>query len=350
MKVHLLLDSSDSMLYVGLAKDNKVIAKTEYEANQRHSEFMVPEIDKLLKENNFSKDDLEGVVVTYGPGSYTGVRIAMTIAKTISLALNIPLYSVPSLRAFAYENISTICLMNARGKRSYFAVYNNDEIIVAPTIMDNDLVLKYIDEHKNYVISGKTSYLEIEGKVPPVLDNLAKCSTELYLSDALSARPIYLKDSSTSELKLIVREMNSADIIQVVEIENECFEQPYTADNLKYELLENPFGHLLVAMSGPDIIGYINFIVTFDSASINRIAVRETYRKRGVGNRLLGECVKVCRSGEEPADFLTLEVRKSNENARRFYKKHGFQEIVTKPAYYSDGEDAIYMVRSIINE
>ena len=64
---------------------------------------------------------------------------------------------------------------------------------------------------------------------------------------------------------------------------------------------------------------------------------------------LLGQMIKDCESKEDPVEFITLEVRKSNEVAQKFYKKHKFEEITTKKSYYDDGEDALYFVRSIIN-
>ena len=72
-------------------------------------------------------------------------------------------------------------------------------------------------------------------------------------------------------------------------------------------------------------------------------------RGKGIGNMLIGQLLKDCRAQKEPVEYLTLEVRKSNERAKRFYKRHCFEEILTKKGYYDDGEDAVYMVRSIIN-
>ena len=62
---------------------------------------------------------------------------------------------------------------------------------------------------------------------------------------------------------------------------------------------------------------------------------------------LLGQMIKDCESKEDVVEFITLEVRVSNAPAIAFYKKHKFSEITIKKNYYSDGEDAIYMVRSL---
>ena len=99
----LLLDSANKLLVVALAKDGNVVDKTIYEAWQRQSEMMVPEIDNIMERNGVLKEDLNAVVVGIGPGSYTGIRIGLTIAKTITYMLKIPMYVVSSLSIFKDE-------------------------------------------------------------------------------------------------------------------------------------------------------------------------------------------------------------------------------------------------------
>ena len=93
----LLLDSANRDLNVGLAKDNQIIDRISYQAWQRQSELMAVEVDAILKRNNISAKDIGEVVVTIGPGSYTGIRIALTIAKTLAFALDIKIFAVSSL-------------------------------------------------------------------------------------------------------------------------------------------------------------------------------------------------------------------------------------------------------------
>ena len=86
--VTVLLDSSNTNLSVGIAKDNILLDYISYEAWQRQSEYMIVELNKLLEKHNIKKEDITDVMVAKGPGSYTGVRMAMTSAKTCSVALN----------------------------------------------------------------------------------------------------------------------------------------------------------------------------------------------------------------------------------------------------------------------
>ena len=347
----LLLDSSGPTLSIGLSKEGKLIDKISYLANQRQSEFMVEELSNLLKKNDLERGDLKAVVSSMGPGSYTGVRISITIAKVIALALDIPLYLVSSLEMLKDKEKPSICIANARGKRSYVGVYQGEEILMNDCILDNGTLLKYIEEHPTYLIKGDGKYLNLDSVDDDGLETMATCIDSKHLCpNSLAASPVYLKDSDPStKLKTIIRKMNGADMIQVLEIEKECFLDPYTEENISFELRENPFADILVAMVGPTIVGYIDFMHTFDSATINRIAVRKEYRKKGIGKQLLSKCIEEIRSGEEKADFLTLEVRTNNEEAISFYKNNEFEEINIKKNYYSDGQDALYMVRSVIN-
>lgn len=192
---YLLLDSSNKYLSVGLSKDNVVVDKIFYEAWQRQSEVMINEIHNIMKKNNVSNKDLDGVVVGIGPGSYTGVRIAITIAKTIAYALKIKIYKVSSLSLLRDESRPTICLFNARSGRSYFGVYEGDKTIYEDDVLSNDTVQKYIDEHKDYLVNGDAYLFEKESGKFDIIGNLAKGINEKNLVENIfSLNPIYLKD------------------------------------------------------------------------------------------------------------------------------------------------------------
>jgi len=193
---YLLLDSSNKYLSVGLANDKKkVVDRIFYEAWQRQSEVMVSEIGNILKRNNLTKDDLEGVVVGIGPGSYTGVRIAITIAKTIAYALKIKVYKVSSLSLLRNPSKPTICVFNARSGRSYFGCYDGDKVLHEDEVAPNEEVMKYIGEHKDYLVNGDTNNLDIESSDFDIIDNLALGINENNLvNNIFTLDPIYLKD------------------------------------------------------------------------------------------------------------------------------------------------------------
>lgn len=191
----LLLDSSNTSLSVGIESNGELLGFISYEAWQAQSEHMIPEIDKLMKKYFLTRKDISGVVTSIGPGSYTGVRISLTIAKVIALCLDVPVYPVSSLRVLKDNAKPSICLINARSNRSYFGVYKKDKVIVSDTIKTNEDVLAYIKEHPDYSICGNVSYLGYKNldlnickQMVSLLKSLTSCE------NALALKPVYLKD------------------------------------------------------------------------------------------------------------------------------------------------------------
>lgn len=192
--ISVLLDSSNTNLSVGIAKDNLLLDYVSYEAWQRQSEYMIVELNKLLEKHNIQRDDIKEVIVAKGPGSYTGVRIAITIAKTIALALNAKLYAASSLRVQKDGTCPSICLINARSGRSYVGVYQDQKTLVDDCIMKNDDLLNYINEHPDYSVCGDVKYLGLESKESNNLQAMLDLKQSLEEINPLSLKPVYMKD------------------------------------------------------------------------------------------------------------------------------------------------------------
>ena len=192
--ITILLDSSNTNLSVGIARDNLLLDYVSYEAWQRQSEYMIVELNKLLEKHGVNRVEIKEVIVAKGPGSYTGVRIAITIAKTIAMALDAKLYAVSSLRVQKDCKKPSICLINARSGRSYVGVYEDQKIIMDDCIMKNDDLLKYINDHPDYSVCGDTKYLAIDGKEPNNLQAMLDLKDSLESINPLALKPVYMKD------------------------------------------------------------------------------------------------------------------------------------------------------------
>ena len=191
----LLLDSSNKYLAVGLAKDGEVVDRIFYEAWQRQSEVMVLEIQNILKRNKIENKDLDAVVVGVGPGSYTGVRIAITIAKTMAYALKIKLYKVSSLSLLKDREKPTISIFNARSGRVYFAAYEKNREIEPDQVLTNEEAKEYISKHSDYLLSGDTEVLGFKSIGFDIIQNLNDAMKEENLvENVFTLSPIYLKD------------------------------------------------------------------------------------------------------------------------------------------------------------
>ena len=191
----ILLDSSNTSLTVGLAKDDVLLESVSYEAWQAQSEHMIPELDNLLTKHKVERNQIGEVVVAIGPGSYTGVRIAITIAKTIAAVLECKIYTISSLRCQKDRKNPSICVINARSGRSYFGVFEDDKILVDDCILTNDKVLEYINEHPSYSVCGNATYLGVEGVEPDIARELLELKKYVKpVDNALAIKPVYMKD------------------------------------------------------------------------------------------------------------------------------------------------------------
>ena len=191
----LILDSSDKLLTVGLAKDDVLIDCISYEAWQKQSEYMIPEISKILKVNNVTPLQIDEIILTKGPGSYTGLRIAMTIGKVYGTVRPIKVYALSSLQVLSKKNEPSICLMNARSSRSYFGVYKDNEVLVEDTVLTNSEAKEYIESHTDYKICGDVSYLGIENEKTNIAQRMVELKNkENEVKDILALKAVYLKD------------------------------------------------------------------------------------------------------------------------------------------------------------
>ena len=139
------------------------------------------------------------------------------------------------------------------------------------------------------------------------------------------------------------------DLYDVSLIENEAFIEPYKASDLLYEISENPLNTFLLAKKSGVIVGFLDYMVTFNSATINQIAVKKAFRREGIAKALLNEMFnRFPKDIDDVVETVTLEVRVSNEAALKLYESVGFEKVLVKKNYYKDGEDAAYMIKRIL--
>lgn len=194
----LLLDSSDTNLIVGISLNDKIIYRYFEYAWQRQSEFMIPIIDKALKECGITLKDINQVVLGIGPGSYTGVRIPLTIAKVLNAAEGVDVVSLSSLQILGHKNEKFISLLNARSARSYIGIYADGEVVLKDTIIENskleDFLKPYLED--GYSLKGNLAYLKKNNTLDDsVLDNMLSHALETKIVENVDGLcPVYLKD------------------------------------------------------------------------------------------------------------------------------------------------------------
>ena len=137
----------------------------------------------------------------------------------------------------------------------------------------------------------------------------------------------------------IIREMQEIDIKEIAELEKECFSEPWSETSLRDELT-NETARFYVLRDGEKLLGYIGANNICNEVYITNVAVNSACRGKGYGKKLVNHLIK--QSELEKAFFITLEVRKSNENAIALYEKCGFKLIGERKNFYSKpAEDAL---------
>jgi [ribosomal protein S18]-alanine N-acetyltransferase len=143
-------------------------------------------------------------------------------------------------------------------------------------------------------------------------------------------------------VRIVVELMKIDDLPEVQVIERESFTTPWPAHAYRQELETNRLAHYIVARSGDVIVGFAGIWLLVDEAHVTTFATRGSWRRQGIGERLILALLDLART--RGAHEATLEVRPSNLPARRLYEKYGFKVVGVRPRYYSDdNEDALIM-------
>lgn len=144
----LFIDTHSEVLTIGVINGNK-LNKKEIESFNSHSILLLPLLESILKEESIEIDEIERIVVVNGPGSFTGIRIGLTVAKTLGYAKNIPVYPISSLKAYLVSNNTNENKMSVieDNKGYYICVYDKDN----NEILEEQYVDE-IDEYNYYVV------------------------------------------------------------------------------------------------------------------------------------------------------------------------------------------------------
>lgn len=154
----LFIDTSSSDVSIAVVKDGKILSSIVDRVPNAHSVYTVDFIDKAIKKAGLVPGDINKILVVTGPGSFTGVRIGVTIAKTYAYLKNIDIVAVSSLKMLALVDSHDYCLslINARHGNYYIGLYdkNNDEVI-EEQFNDESMVFELINKYSPSIVSNE---------------------------------------------------------------------------------------------------------------------------------------------------------------------------------------------------
>ena len=191
MKI-LALDTSCKTAMAVITDNGKIIAGIQLHDEKTHSVKLLPAIEYILSAADLKENELDAIAVTNGPGSYTGLRIGVTTAKTYAYTLNIPVIGINSLEALAASvnvgNDNIICpLIDARNTRVYAAAYQNGHEILKTTPIECYEFCKILKEKypNNTLLFVGDGAKANEALILDMLDNSVIVSEEMICGSAI---------------------------------------------------------------------------------------------------------------------------------------------------------------------
>src|SRR6056297_2531125 len=194
------IESATETASCAVLSEEKLLGEYSQNIGKTHSENLMTLIDNLIIDTEINLRDISGIAITKGPGSYTGLRIGIAIAKSMSQSLNLPILSISTLESLAYnlpytENIINP-ILDARSNRIYTALYewSNDKMIEIKEDCDTT-----IEEHIDSILENNSSK-----KIIFIGNGVAKHKDYIYsrLGDRCTFACSYinnLKSSSTAQ-------------------------------------------------------------------------------------------------------------------------------------------------------
>ena len=181
----IVMDSANKYLVVALYENQKCLASLQEEGNRKQSEYAI---------------DFDEMVITIGPGSYTGVRVALTIAKTLNATMNIKVKTVSSLKAMAGMK-KAISILDARSHKLFLGIYNEGKVIVDDCLINIDEFENYQKQYSDYEIVGDTHLVGIPEKEVDLADHIYTLSTlEKEIENVDGLVPRYIKEVEAKKI------------------------------------------------------------------------------------------------------------------------------------------------------
>lgn len=204
----LYIDTSSSYLYAGIVSERKLICEVKKEFGQSLSEEALPNIVSLFEQEKLAAKDIDKIIVVNGPGSFTGIRIGITIAKVFAWELNIPITTISALEAMSLSSQTAkihVPIINARRNYVFGAIYSkeNNAILKPMHIKLEDLLVELSTE-KDYVFISNDEFEELKNIEPynPDIEKIVNYFENKKAINPHAINPEYLKLTEAEESKM----------------------------------------------------------------------------------------------------------------------------------------------------
>lgn len=198
----LIMDTSNQYLMVALFENEQCIDSIQELGSKRQSENAIPYLASLLEKNQKELLDIDEMIITRGPGSYTGERVAMTIAKTLSVISPIKIKTISSLAAYAGLN-KCLSVIDARSQKVFVCVYENGQALIEEQIMLIDEFEEFKKLYSEYQVVGQCEIVNCPSHNVNLAQNMYDLAQKSEIIDNVDALvPCYLKDVEAKKICL----------------------------------------------------------------------------------------------------------------------------------------------------
>ncbi len=196
----LILDTSNQYLLVALYQDDQCVDCIQELGSKKQSENCIPYIEKLLNKHNWEMMDLDEIVLTRGPGSYTGVRVAMTVAKTLSVISPVKIKAISSLLAYAGLK-KAVSILDARSKKIFICAYQDGKALCEEMLIDLQDLDAFLNDYQGFEIVGQTELIDSKEQEYNLAQNIYDASKHCeYVMNVDCLVPTYLKDVEAKQI------------------------------------------------------------------------------------------------------------------------------------------------------
>ncbi|MFT3988723.1 tRNA (adenosine(37)-N6)-threonylcarbamoyltransferase complex dimerization subunit type 1 TsaB [Aestuariivirga sp.] len=346
----LALDTSMSACSAALLDDTTVVAEDYAVMERGHAEALAPMVQRVMAGIPFSS--LQRIAVTTGPGTFTGVRIGLSMARGLGLSLKIPVIGIDTLRAISAnaQGDGPLLVVNDARKDDIYAALNG----AVPAVMAMADCLALLPQGPVRVIgtagdaliaaSGRNDLIRIRTNDLPVAARFGAHCLYTQPEDA-PPEPLYLRAPDAKPQALDLRLMSCGDEAAelLAELHRACFADGWDAAAFR-KMLAMP-ATAMIAQAGSMPVGFILTRQAADEAEIITIGTHPSAQRRGVARALLDHQFTELRGRGAVQCFI--EVAAENEAALALYASVGFTQEGLRRGYYANGDDAIVMRRML---
>lgn len=156
--ISLFIDTSMANVSISIVKDGKILSIIQEDIPNEHSKYATSYVKKVIDEAKIDANDVDNILVVNGPGSFTGVRIGVAIAKTYGYLINkniIPVSSLKSLAISSHKEDIVMSVITANRSNYYVGIYDKEyNEVIDEEFVNKDRLLELISKYNPYIVSN----------------------------------------------------------------------------------------------------------------------------------------------------------------------------------------------------